>query len=72
MSRKRRLICGFAAGILLRYALYPLPLLQRIALIIWAVALIIFGALSDEKLRKIKWEHTREWWEKDVGEDQWN
>ncbi len=64
MGRKRRVICGFIAGGLIRLSFDAPTTLTRIACIVMAVTLIIFGALSDEKLAKILAERRKEWWEK--------
>jgi hypothetical protein len=63
MGRKRRVIFGFLAGVLIRLSL-DVPTLSKLACVTMAIFLIILGAISDEKLAKIKAERNREWWER--------
>jgi hypothetical protein len=64
MGRKRRVVFGFLAGVLIRLSL-DVPTLSKLACVTMAIFLIILGAISDEKLAKIKAERNREWWERD-------
>lgn len=71
MGRTRRLTSCFLGGVSLRLSLGMPTLSSQIACIVVGVALIIFGLVSDEKLRRIRAEHKREWWEKEADEKKW-
>jgi len=71
MGKVRRVACGFIAGALIRFSFDAPTVLSKIACITASVALIIFGAISDKKIAKLRAERKKEWWEKDVGEDEW-
>jgi hypothetical protein len=70
MGRKRRVVCGFFGGILIRLAFDAPTALMKVACVTMAVFLIILGAISDEKLAKIKAERRKEWYEKDWSDEE--
>jgi hypothetical protein len=71
MSRKRRVICGFFGGVLIRLSVDAPTILTKAACVVMAIFLIILGAISDKKLAKIKAERKREWWyEKDWSDEE--
>jgi hypothetical protein len=71
MNRRRRLICGFLGGVLIRLSFDFSTPLPKLACIVMAIFLISLGAISDKKLAKIKAERKREWWyEKDWSDEE--
>jgi hypothetical protein len=69
MGRKRRVVFGFFGGVLIRLAFDAPTALMKVACVTMAVFLIILGAVSDEKLAKIRAERHKEWWERELEEE---
>jgi hypothetical protein len=70
MSRKRRVICGFFGGVLIRLSFGAPTALTKAACVTMAIFLITLGAVSDKKLAKIRAERCKEWWERELREEE--